>query len=79
MVRKASPKRIPRAHFSIDHDQQVLTFAEFCEMNSISPKTGRRILKAPGGPVVTMLTKTRIGITVKAIRDWQASRTRKVA
>ena len=71
--------RAPRAHFSIDHDQQVLTFAEFCEMNSISPKTGRQILKAPGAPVVTMLTKTRIGITVKAIRDWQASRRRPAA
>ena len=52
---------------------------EWCALNNISPKTGRRILKAPGAPVVTMLTSRRIGITIKSDRDWKATRTRKVA
>jgi hypothetical protein len=71
--------RQPRAHFSDVHDQQVLTFREWCALNNISPKTGRRILKAPGAPVITMLTKKLIGITIKSDRDWKASRTRKEA
>ena len=68
-----------RAHFSTNHDQQVLTFGEWCLLNSISPKTGRRISKAPGGPVVTQLTTKRIGITVAADREWKARHARAVA
>jgi hypothetical protein len=69
-------KRAPRPHFSDTHDQQILSFVEWCALNNISPKTGRRILKAPGAPVVTMLTSTRIGISIKSDRDWKASRAR---
>jgi hypothetical protein len=69
----------PRVHFSETHDQQVLTFREWCALNNISVKTGRRILKAPGAPVVTMLTKKLIGITIKSDREWKASRSRTVA
>ena len=68
-----------RAHFSDAHDQQILSFAEWCALNNISLKTGRRILKATGGPVVTMLTKRRIEISIGNNKIWQASRTRKVA
>jgi hypothetical protein len=76
-ARACGPKK--RAHFSADHDQQILTFCEWCNLNSISARTGRRILKAPGGPTVTMLTTRRFGISIAANREWQASRTRKVA
>jgi hypothetical protein len=81
-VRARGPKkskRIPRMHFSDTHDQQVLTFREWCSLNNISPKTGRRILKAPGAPVVTMLTKKLIGITIKSDRDWKELNMRAVA
>jgi hypothetical protein len=36
-------------------DNLVMTFAEWCQAASIGQRTGRRILKAPGGPVVTQL------------------------
>ena len=80
-VRARGPKKSKRvrAHFSTNHDQQVLTFGEWCLLNSISPKTGRRILKAPGGPVVTQLTTKQIGITVAADREWKARHARAVA
>ena len=70
-VRACGPKRQKRAraHFSADHDQQILTFAEWCDLNSISARTGRRILKAPGGPTVTMLTSRRFGISISANRE----------
>ena len=77
-VRACGPKRQKRAraHFSADHDQQILTFREWCDLNSISSRTGRRILKAPGGPVVTMLTSRRFGISVGNNKIWQEHRAR---
>ena len=77
--RDTDARRQPRAHFSDVHDQQVLSFREWCALNNISPKTGRRILKAPGAPVVTMLTSRRIGISLGNNKLWQASRARPVS
>ena len=53
---------------------EVLTFQEWIELNKLSDRTGRRILKAPGGPTITYLSKRRIGITRRANREWQTSR-----
>jgi hypothetical protein len=61
---------------SVSHDDQVLTFLEFCKLNRISERTGRRILNGPNGPAVTMLSPRRIGITVRANRAWQNSKER---
>jgi hypothetical protein len=58
------------------NDSQVLTFPEWCALNRISKRTGRRILSAPGGPVVTRLSPRRFGITVANNRRWQQSRER---
>ena len=58
------------------HDDQVLLFPEWCRLNRISERTGRRILDAPGGPVVTQLSPKRIGITVRNNRIWQQKRER---
>jgi hypothetical protein len=55
-------------------DEQVLTFAEWIAINGISPRTGRRILDGPDPPAVVRLSARRIGITVKANREWQARR-----
>lgn len=57
-------------------DDAVLTFREWCALNGFSPRTGRRILSAPGAPVVTRLSPRRIGITRGNNRLWQASRAR---
>ena len=57
-------------------DQQVLLFIEWCRLNRISERTGRRILKSGMGPAVVELSAKRIGITVGANRDWQQSRAR---
>jgi hypothetical protein len=60
-------------------DAQVLTFGEWCKLNHISERTGRRILASPDSPVVTALSPRRLGITIANNRAWQASRARKVA
>src|SRR2546423_6355796 len=58
------------------NDAQVLTFREWCALNRISERTGRRIFDSGTGPVVTQLSSMRVGITVAANRAWQASRER---
>jgi hypothetical protein len=58
------------------HDDQVLSFVQWCQLNHISERTGRRILQGANGPVVTELSAKRIGVTVGANRRWQQSRAR---
>jgi hypothetical protein len=67
------------APLSVLHDDQVLTFFEWCQLNRFSERTGRRILNGADGPKVTMLSPRRLGITIANNRAWQASRTGKVA
>lgn len=57
-------------------DDEVLTFKQWCSLNTISPKTGRRILAGATPPTVTQLTSRKIGITRGNNRRWQASRAR---
>jgi hypothetical protein len=57
-------------------DDQVLSFHEWCALNRISERTGRRILSRPDGPAVTMLSPRRVGVTVRANREWQRSHER---
>jgi len=69
-----------RANLQQQHDwpdeDEVLTFAEWCQLNKIGQRTGRRILKTPTAPVVTQLSTKRIGITRGNNRRWQQSRAR---
>ena len=57
-------------------DNEVLTFRQWCAAASIGQRTGRRILSAPGGPVVTQLGPRHIGVTRRNHRLWLASRAR---
>jgi hypothetical protein len=56
------------------NDNMVLSFAEWCALNHIGERTGRRILASGNGPVTTHLSAKLVGITVRANRAWQASR-----
>jgi hypothetical protein len=58
------------------HDDQVLTFHEWCRLNGFSERTGRRVLGGPDGPIVTQLSSRRIGVTVRNNRRWQQWRER---
>ena len=64
------------APLAFSNDHQVLTFREWCRLNRISERTGRRILASGDGPVVTQLSARRVGVTVGNNRAWQASRAR---
>lgn len=57
-------------------DNRVLSFRQWIELNGISDRTGRRILNSGKGPTVIQLSPRRIGVTVRANREWQASRAR---
>jgi hypothetical protein len=58
------------------HDEQVLSFAQWCALNGFSPRTGRRLLASGNGPIVTQLSEKRMGITVRNNRRWQEARAR---
>jgi len=55
---------------------QVLTFQQWCLLNTLSKATGKRILDSGAGPIVTELGVRRIGITVGNNSTWQQSRSR---
>jgi hypothetical protein len=61
---------------STSHPDQVLSFHEWCRLNRVSTRTGRRIITSDNGPVVTQLTPKRIGITIRNNAIWQKSRER---
>jgi hypothetical protein len=58
-------------------DDRVLTFAQWCELNTLSERNGRRILKSGAGPRVVQLSPRRYGVTIQANRAWQQSRERR--
>jgi len=60
---------------SDSNDEKVLTFAEWCAINSFSRATGQRIIAAGGGPNFLKLSERRKGVTVGENRRWQESRT----
>ena len=47
------------------------------QLNHVSERTGRRIIKGPDGPVVTQLSSKRIGISVANNKKWQDRRASK--
>jgi hypothetical protein len=77
--RKPRKRAVPRTPLSVFvNDQQVLTVPEWCQLNAIGLRTGRRRLAGGDGPIVTKLSAGRIGITVGNNRVWQQSRARGV-
>jgi hypothetical protein len=64
------------APLAADHPAQILLFAEWCQLNRISERTGRRLIAAGEGPVLTQLSSHRVGVTIKSNDDWQRARAR---
>ena len=65
------------AHQSTGRQRQhspVLSFPQWCHVNNISERTGRRILSDGSGPPVIQLSARRIGIRESDNAAWQESR-----
>jgi hypothetical protein len=73
---RAEQKRRRTEEETRHYDDKVLTFQAWCALNSLSPATGRRILKSGEGPAVVQLSPRRIGISLRANREWLAARAR---
>jgi predicted DNA-binding transcriptional regulator AlpA len=54
----------------------VLSFQEWCRINNLSERNGRRILSEGNGPRVIQLSPRRIGIRESDNAAWQESRIR---
>lgn len=55
-------------------DDRVLTFTDWCQLNSFSLSTGQRLIASGQGPVFVQLSARRKGVTVAENRRWQKSR-----
>ena len=55
-------------------DDAVLTFQEWCKLSTFSIATGVRLKKRGQGPIFTVLSKRRVGVTIRHHREWLASR-----
>jgi hypothetical protein len=75
-LRKEERDALDQQPLSLLLDSQVLTFREWCRLNRISGRTGRRVLASGTGPTVVRLSPRRVGITVGANKRWQQSRER---
>jgi hypothetical protein len=75
-LKKGRAERLRLRQRLAEDDDAVLTFKEWCALNAFSERQGRRILKGPNGPVVTMLSDKRIGVSRRNNRAWQESRAR---
>jgi len=55
---------------------KVLTFREWCKLNSFSIATGKRLMRARKGPKVVRLSERRIGIRMIDHVQWSDQRVR---
>jgi hypothetical protein len=60
-----------------DDPDAVLTFAEWCQLNSIGQRSGRRLIANGQGPVITHLSENRIGVSRRNNLAWQQARERR--
>jgi hypothetical protein len=74
-LRENERQRLLRMSTAIE-DDKVLSFRQWCEINGLAERTGRRVLASGNGPVVTQVSAKRMGVTVRNNRVWQASRER---
>jgi hypothetical protein len=58
------------------NDDKILSFADWCRLNSFSIATGRRIVQSGNGPRIIELSARRLGIRVADNRAWQQARAR---
>jgi predicted DNA-binding transcriptional regulator AlpA len=55
---------------------RILTFDQFCSLNSLGRNTAKRLIAAGNGPAVVQLSPRRIGIRVSDNSKWQDARIR---
>jgi hypothetical protein len=60
-------------------DDRMLTFDEWCQLNSFSASTGQRLIASGQGPVFVRLSARRKGVTVGENRRWQRARSIEIA
>jgi len=75
-LKKGRAEKVKLRERLVEDDDAVLTFREWCTLNGLSERLGRRILTGGNGPTVTDLSDRRSGVTRSNNRIWQAARAR---
>jgi hypothetical protein len=75
-LRKEKAERLQLRQRLAEDDDAVWSFAEWCALTGVSERQGRDLLQSGDGPVVTRISARRIGITRRANREWQQSRSK---
>lgn len=77
-IAKRKAERLQLRQTLSQDDDAVLRIKEWCALNGISERHGRRILASGDGPVITWLSGRRYGITRANNRAWLKSRAQNV-
>jgi hypothetical protein len=56
-------------------DDVVKSFRTWCQVSGLSVATGKRLIKSGQGPIITRLSKGRVGIRGRHHRLWLDQRT----
>jgi len=76
-ARRQAEREAERARLAeYQNPNMVLTFKQWCALNTFSISTGKQILRDGEGPKVIQLTDKRIGIRIGDNADWQEARAR---
>jgi hypothetical protein len=76
-AKREAEREAERARLTqFQNPNMTYTYKQWCVLNGFGETTGRRIINGPNPPIVTQLSKRRIGITVENNRAWQESRAR---
>lgn len=67
---------LPAGDATHRRSRRIMSFQEWCKLNSLSPRTGRKVIQSGDGPKVTQLSDRRIGVRVDHNDEWQERRIR---
>jgi hypothetical protein len=71
----AEVSKLVDAFVPVVNDDQLLSFKDWCRLNAISERAGRRIWADPKArPILTKLTSKKHAVSVGNNRRWQQAR-----
>jgi hypothetical protein len=73
MTIREQDRRAQQRRASID-DLRIIKWADWCRLKGFSTDTGRRLRAMGQAPPIVQLSPRRLGVTVRADREWTEAR-----